>query len=122
MCESYSGPTKSGPIKQLILLSGVDCIILNFYSFTLSIFDSKHLINVNFLNIKVHFDKGESEDVSRVTNMNSVTPVANLLGLRMDELMPALVSKCTATKGDSAKVKFGKDQAYLARYYTEKCF
>ena len=47
--------------------------------------------------------------------MNSVTPVANLLGLRMDELIPALLGKSTGTKGDAAKMKFAKKQAYSNR-------
>ena len=50
-----------------------------------------------------------------MTNMNSVTPVANLLGLRMDELMPALVGKSASAKGDTAELKFSKEQAYSTR-------
>ena len=47
--------------------------------------------------------------------MNNVTPVANLLGLRMDELVPALLGKSTGPKRDAAKIKFAKEQAYNNR-------
>ncbi|KAI6647630.1 Unconventional myosin-Id-like [Oopsacas minuta] len=63
---------------------------------------------------QVHFDKGESDE-ARVINMNCVTPVANLLGLRMDELMPALVGKNLTGKGEGPKMKYGKEQAYICR-------
>ena len=47
--------------------------------------------------------------------MNSVTPVANLLALRMDELMPALLGKSATAKGEIAGIKLSKEQAYNTR-------
>ena len=47
--------------------------------------------------------------------MNNVTPVANLLALRMDELMPALLGKSATAKGGTVGLKLSKEQAYTTR-------